>query len=217
MSVYPDEPGTWKNVDRYPNHEAKNAVYSIVQMLAEMAEIGEPVILQFTLEAQTVFNEWRIELENQKLRNNDDHPALIAHLAKYRSLMPSLALIIHLVDTCESEVTAVSEMAVIKACGWCDYLESHARRIYDDATNNPLKVAKLILIKIKSGKLSNGFTSREIYQKGWSGLTDTAEVRDGLEALIDYGYLLECTSESIGRPTITHRINPKLFGDSSHG
>ena len=217
LAVYPDEPGTWTNVDRYPNNEAKNAVYSVIQKLAEMAEIDEPVTLQFTLEAQAVFNEWRNELEINKLRNTDDHPALIAHLAKYRSLQPSLALIIHLVDTCETEVTAVSEMAIIKACGWCDYLESHARRIYEHATNNPLKAAKLILSKIKSGKLSNGFTPREIYQKGWSGLTDSAEVKDGLETLIDYRYLLKCAAETIGRPSMTYRINPKVLGEISHG
>ncbi len=217
LAVYPDEPGTWTNIDRYPNNEAKNSVYTIIQRLAEMAEIDEPVILQFAPEAQAVFNEWRNELENNKLRNTDDHPALIAHLAKYRSLLPSLALIIHVVDTCEAEVTTVSEMAIIKACGWCDYLESHARRIYDDATNNPLKTAKVILGKIKSGKLSNGFTSREIRRKGWSGLNDNAEIKDGLEVLIDYGYLLECATETIGRPSITYRINPKVIEEIRHG
>jgi putative DNA primase/helicase len=217
MSVYPDEPGTWTNVDRCPNHEAKNTVYSIIQKLADMAEIGEPVILQFTPEAQAAFNDWRNDLENNKLLNTDDHPALIAHLAKYRSLLPSLALIIHLVDTCDAEVTPVSDMAIIKACGWCDYLESHARRIYGDATNNPIKAAKLILSKIKSGKLSNGFNPREINRKGWSGLTDTAEIKEGIEALIDYGYLLECVIETSGRPAVTYRVHPKIMEDIHNG
>ncbi len=217
LAVYPDEPGTWTNVDRYPNHDAKNAVYSVIQKLADKAEADEPIILQFSSAAQAVFNDWRNELENNRLRNTDDHPALIAHFAKYRSLLPSLALIIHLVDTCDAEIASVSEMAIIKACGWCDYLESHARRIYDDATNNPLKAAKLILNKIKGGKLSNGFNPREINRKGWSGLTDTAEVKEGIEALIDYGYLLECVTETTGRPAISYRINPEIFGESSHG
>ena len=117
---------------------------------------------------------------------------------KYRSLLPSLALIIHLVDTCGTEVGPVSETSIIKACGWCDYLESHARRIYDDATNNPLKTAKHILNKIQSGKLSNGFSRREINRKGWSGLTDTAEIKEGIETLVDYGYLRECVIETPG-------------------
>ena len=210
LAVYPDEPHTWVNVDRYPNHDAKNAVYAIIQRLVEMAEIDEPVILHFSREAQAIFNEWRNELENRKLLGSDEHPALIAHLAKYRSLLPSLALIIHLVDTCDSGITEVSEIAIIKACGWCDYLESHARRIYSDATNNPLKAAKLILANIENGKLSSGFTSREIHRKGWTGLTDVTEIKDGLEALIDYRYLLECVTETPGRPAVSYQINPKV-------
>jgi putative DNA primase/helicase len=207
----------WTNVDRYPNKDAKNSVFAIIQQLAAIAETDEPVVLQFSPQAQAVFNQWRDDLENTKLRNNDDHPALIAHLAKYRSLLPSLALIIHLVDACGSEVGQVSEMAITKACGWCDYLESHARRIYDDATNNPFKTAKLILNKIKSGKLSNGFNQREINRKCWSGLTDTAEVKEGIETLIDYGYLLECVIETPGRPAVTYRVNPKIREDKQHG
>lgn len=217
LAVYPDEPGKWRNVDRYPNNEAKKAVYATIQKLANMAEADTPTILNFSPEAQTIFNEWWDDLENSKLRNTDDHPALIAHLAKYRSLLPSLALIIHLVDTCDTEITAVSEMAIIKACGWCDYLESHARRIYHDATNSPLKTAKLILNKIKGGKLSNGFNPREINRKCWTGLTDTAEVKEGIETLIDYGYLLECVIETSGRPAVTYRIHPKIMEDKQNG
>ena len=217
LAVYPDEPSNWTNVDRHPSNDAKNEVYSIIRRLSEKAEIDEPVMLRFSSEAQSIFNEWRDDLENKKLRNNDDHPSLIAHLAKYRSLLPSLALIIHLVDSHESEITPVSELAIIKACGWCDYLESHARRIYSDATNNPLKTAKLILNKIEAGKLSNGFNSREINRKGWSGLTDTAEIKEGIETLIDYGYLLSCVVETDGRTAITYRIHPKVIEGESNG
>jgi len=31
-------------------------------------------------------------------RAEEDHPVLLSHVAKYRSLMPSLALIFHLID-----------------------------------------------------------------------------------------------------------------------
>ena len=43
------------------------------------------------------FKDWIFELEN-RLRNNDETPAVQEHLGKYRSLMPSLALIFHLLD-----------------------------------------------------------------------------------------------------------------------
>ena len=217
LAVYPDEPRTWVNIDRYPDHDAKNEVYSVIQKLAEMADVDDPVMLRFSKEAQSVFNDWQFDLETKKLRNSDEHDALISHLAKYRSLLPSLAIIIHLVDTCDKEITPVTEVAIMKACGWCDYLESHARRIYSAATNNPVKSAKLILTKIGKGKLSNGFTAREIRRKGWTGLSDATEIKEGLEALSDYNYLLECMTETSGRPSVTYRINPKFYKGKDHG
>ena len=47
LAVYGDELRVWKNVDRYPNNDASNAVYAIIQQLAAMAETDEPAILQF--------------------------------------------------------------------------------------------------------------------------------------------------------------------------
>jgi hypothetical protein len=40
---------------------------------------------------------WRTDLE-ARLRDSDEHPIMVAHLSKYRSLMPSLALIFHMCD-----------------------------------------------------------------------------------------------------------------------
>jgi Protein of unknown function (DUF3987) len=48
--------------------------------------------LRFDPAAQEHFDSWRADLE-QRLRAEDDHPVLLSHVAKYRSLMPSLALI----------------------------------------------------------------------------------------------------------------------------
>ena len=217
LAVYPDEPTTWKNVDRQPNHGATDAVYSVIRRLVDMADTEEPKILRFSPEAQLIFNDWRYDLENTKLLNSDDHPALLAHLAKYRSLLPSLALIIHLADICCSEITDVSETAIMRACGWCEYLESHARRIYSDAIDNPAKAAKLILTKIENRKLIDGFTVRDVSRNKWAGLTDVNEVKEGLEVLVDHHYLLLCTLATAGRPSVTYRINPRILEDNCHG
>ena len=214
LAVYPDESSKWVNVDRPPNDEVKDEAYSIVKKLADKAKVDEPVTYRFTPEAQVIFNEWLADLENTKLRNTDDHPVLVAHFTKYRSLLPSIALIIHLVDTRDTEKAAVSENAIVKACGWCDYLESHARRIYSDATHNPVKAAKLILAKIKSGKLTNGFSARELRRKEWSGLTDATEIREGLETLVEEGYLIDCVVATKGKPSVTFRIHPEILGDN---
>ncbi len=44
-----------------------------------------------------LFDGWRADLEH-RLRAEEDHPVLLSHLAKYRSLLPSLALLFHLID-----------------------------------------------------------------------------------------------------------------------
>jgi len=213
LAVYPDEPKSWVNVDRYPQKEAKNRVYETIDHLIERVKlIDEPVILKFSPEAQSTFNEFRDDLENKKLRNSDDHPALISHLAKYRSLMPSLALIIHIIDENQSEVIPpVSDHAAIKACAWCDYLESHARRIYSAATNNTFHIARQILIKIKNNKLESGFTTRVIQRKNWSGLNDMDDIRDGLGLLTANKFINEELVKTGGRDSITYIINPALW------
>ena len=46
---------------------------------------------------KTTSGEWRADLEN-RLHKGDMAPALESHLAKYRKLVPALALINHLAD-----------------------------------------------------------------------------------------------------------------------
>lgn len=219
LSVYPDEPKRWENIDRYSDKSSKNKVYDTITVLIErIKDIVDPVILSFSPEGQRVFNEWREELENTKLRNTDDHPALLSHLAKYRSLMPSLALIIHIVDEYQvSEISPVSERAAIKASAWCEYLESHARRIYSAATNNPVDIAQLILSKIRNKKLESGFTARIIQNKNWSGLTVNEEIKQGLSLLDEHNYLRQELVKTGGRDSVTYCINPQLLKDLNHG
>ena len=61
------------------------------------------------------------------LRSGDLPPALEAVLAKHRSLIPSLALLIHLADGGSGPVPL---SALDKAVGWGRYLFAHAQRIY---------------------------------------------------------------------------------------
>ena len=104
LLVWPDDPHTWRNVDRWPDTEAKNVAFGVFERLADLdvaalgadASDGIP-FLRFSHEAQAMFDEWRAELETQKLRSGE--PEVIeAHLSKYRSLAPSLALLFHLID-----------------------------------------------------------------------------------------------------------------------
>ena len=89
-------------------------------------DLGGIPSCRFDPDAQDLFTEWRSDLEH-RLRRGDDHPAIEAHLAKYRSLAPSLALLIHLADGGKNPVGVD---ALEGACAWAEYLESHARRVY---------------------------------------------------------------------------------------
>jgi Protein of unknown function (DUF3987) len=62
---------------------------------AEELTPEEVPFLRFDPAAQEIFDDWRAELEQ---RQRAEDPVLLSHLAKYRSLMPSLALILHLID-----------------------------------------------------------------------------------------------------------------------
>ena len=86
---------------------------------------GEIPYLHFNSVAQGLFDEWRADLER---RIRDDLPeAFESHLAKYRKLCPALALLIHLAEGNNGSVT---DTAMIKAAAWCEYLETHAARVY---------------------------------------------------------------------------------------
>ena len=96
------------NIDRYPNTASKNRAFEIFEKLdhLDVAEVGAFLpdesqtipYLHFDEEAQQLFDSWHKDLELELRSGRIDHPALEAHLSKYRSLMPSLALLFHLID-----------------------------------------------------------------------------------------------------------------------
>ena len=120
--VWPDAQAEWKNVDRFPDTVEKNRAWEIFKALsgdipgAVMEEGAAIPALRFSPAGQEVFDSWRHDLE---MRLRSDHgltPALESHLTKYRKLMPSLALIFHLVDVADgNEPGAVSEQAALMA------------------------------------------------------------------------------------------------------
>ena len=107
LTVWPDALGKWEKSERWPDTAAKNHAFEIFEYLERIdpvasgahTEEGSIPWLRFTPEAQELFDDWRDELEN-RLRSDElvGTPAFESHLAKYRSLMPSLALLFHLVD-----------------------------------------------------------------------------------------------------------------------
>ena len=60
--------------------------------------------------------------------------------------MPSLALIVHLIDGVDDAGPRgpVSRAAADRAAAWCEYLAAHARRLYATVTD-PARVAAALL------------------------------------------------------------------------
>ena len=85
----------------------------------------------FSPDAQEFFYRWLTKLQTEKLDRDGEEPIMSEHLAKFRSLMPSLALIFHLIEVADGTAAgAVTLRSAQQAAQWCDYLETHARRIY---------------------------------------------------------------------------------------
>lgn len=216
LLVWPDGPADWKNVDRWPDTEQKNLAFAIFKVLAgdipgAVMQEGESIpSLRFSPGGQAVFNEWRQELERRLRGGEVTCSSLESHLGKYRSLMPSLALIIHLVDVAAGTVPPgpVSETAALMAVGWCEYLESHAVRIYGGGQSPAMESARELLKHIKRGNVPDGTKPKEIYRREWSKLNTAEAVRAGLKVLEDYDWLLVERTETGGRPSEIIRLNP---------
>ncbi len=214
--VWPDTSGEWKNVDRPPNAKAQVKAARLYSKLANLPAENPP-LLKFCAEAQELFDEWLAELE-RKVRGDNVHPALQCHLSKYRSLMPSLALLFELADFAAGDDECLPGTVLLdharQAAAWCGYLESHARRVYSCVVTPAMSSALALAEKIKRAKVTGKvFTAREIYLKGWGGLDTRDLVRLAAEILVDAGWLRELPDEPNplgGRPSLRWEINPKV-------
>ena len=222
LLVYPDVPVDWRNVDRFPDTARKNAAFRLFKALdaipprelgAVLDDEGRVPHFRFDPGGQEVFDAWRADLE-RTVRSPDLHPALAAHLAKYRKLMPSLALVFHLLELVEHARTGqVPAAAAMRAVEWCRLLEQHARRVYAAATSGDVAGARVLAEKLRAGALADGFTARDVYRHHWAGLADPDEVDAALARLLDAGWLRRGARQTVGRPLETFVVNP-LVGRS---
>lgn len=216
LLVWPDVASEWRNVDRFPDTPAKRDAFDVFQRLdalepATDTETGEacPVEYRFAADAQILFEEWRAEFE-PRIRGDEYHPAMQSHLAKYRKLVPAVALVCALVDG-ESEVGRTS---LLRALAWAEYLQSHAERAYAAGTAPATEGAAALLAKIRGGKLEDGFSLRTLYLKGWAHLGMPEAARAAALFLCDLGHLrliVEPAGLNGGRPSETYAVNPKTM------
>lgn len=223
--VYPDTPKTYRYVDRAPagRDVARRSFRSLYAATAEdvgarrlTVESGGHAFLRFNGDAQEFFEGWLTGLEGELRSGTFETSALESHFAKYRSLMPTLALIFHLLDRVAGQTTedAVALRHAEQAAAWCSYLQKHAEKLYSMAVSCEIDVAREILARIKTKHIKDDFSARDIYGNHWKKLSKPEDVKKGLDVLVDYGYLNDFLLDNIGghggRPTVRYALCPSL-------
>ncbi|QIC60259.1 DUF3987 domain-containing protein [Acinetobacter schindleri] len=231
LMVCPDIP-RWQYKDEYPNYEARNALFNLFESIDKIGvedlvaigafpinEFNSIPYFRFDSEAQQKFIEWTTNL-NEHLIPNEAHPIIAEHLTKYGKLLPALALIFHLIECLlHGYKGQINKRSIEMAIDWCDYLESHARRIYGlvlqgSGIRAVTLSERLLRLEDQHEWKFNGFTSREVQRKNWKGLTTPESVTDALDVLVEHKWLvLEEIESSVrgGRPTKRYWINPKIY------
>lgn len=213
LLVWPNQTTEYRETDRPPNALARDSAWRVFQALDMLdpetvsAERDSPdglPFLRLDVAALAHFQHWRVDLE-RRLRVAEWHPALESHFAKYRKLVPTLALVNHLAD---HGTGPISENAMQRALELSSYLEKHAYRVYGASRQHEIVAADAILKRIRKGDIEDGFTARDVYQHDWSNLTDAEQVQAALNLLVDLDWLCDVTERTGGRPKTKYSINP---------
>jgi hypothetical protein len=220
VMVYPDLRSN--PTDIIPDAKARNKAYEVFENLANLdaGEFGAAAAfpddvptIGFSEEAQEIFNQWRAEFE-PRYGSKDQSVAIQSHMLKFRSLFASIALIFEAIDFVggSSSGGSVSKISAMRAAGWCEYLESHALRVYSPLMDTPERRAELLLHKILTKEIKPGAKVREIYRKQWSGLKTHESVVEALAILAHHGWVrvAKVNPAGRGRPTEVLQVHPEL-------
>jgi putative DNA primase/helicase len=219
LLVYPDLSKQWSMVDRSVDLAAADAANDVFVRLAGLDPISLGAkqvytdsipVLQFTESAQERFNSWWVALEIN-LRSGTYSPFIESHISKYRKLVPTLALLDHLILGYSGDIGIDS---LKRAIAWQKFLLSHAERAYAAVTAGSKDAAKALAKHIRQGDLKDGFTVRNVYRKNWSLLSTVREATEATEVLQDMGWLRAVRDDKVsandGRPAVRYLINPKV-------
>jgi hypothetical protein len=177
-------------------------------------QVGLPY-LRFTDDAQALYNEWRDEFE-PRVRSGIYPAAVESHLIKYRSLFPGLALIFQAIEYVSTNGRkgrgAVGMKAAARAAVWCEYLASHAMRLYHPAIIAPTLAAQTLLDHIEAGDVAHKMKTRDIWRKGWQGLSTADDLARAVDVLEEHSWVrrVMVKAPGRGRPSEILHIHPTL-------
>jgi hypothetical protein len=127
--------------------------------------------------------------------------------------MPSLALIFQLIEFVDgsSEASAVGIRSTVQAVAWCEYLETHAARLYSSAENPAMEGARALLKRIRKGQVRDGDSTRSVYRKHWAKLSTPEEVNSACQVLEEFGWLRVEGVKTGGRSTSKLHLHPAVW------
>lgn len=214
LLIYPELSAEWRNVDRYPDVLAQEKVFELFQKVDDVPVNTTSQIagVNFGPDAQELFDSWRTELEHRLRSNEIGCLAFESHLAKYRSLMPSLSLLFWILENPENIYGkgSVSLSSAQMAIDWCAFLEKHALKAYAIDKNARAMAIKKLAEAIQQEQLEDGTTVRSIYRKQWTHLKTPQLLDQALETLEELNWLRQVVTTVQGGRTKKIELHPKL-------
>lgn len=215
MLVWPDVSNSNTGIDRSENKPALKRMHNAIERLRNLN--NDPiftdirtkegvVLLHFEPDAQLLFNGWYHDHELTLRSSGLDSP-IYSHFAKYRSLVPGLALLFHLLDGHTNKVCGECLTAAIQVS---EYLKSHALRVYASVHGTDHAPARELAMRLLANELESGFTVRSIYTKGWRHLSTPEKALRAVEILTELNWLTEHHVATGGRSKTTYKVNPEI-------
>ena len=119
---------------------------------------GAPLI--YTPEAQSIYDAWEVQHEAQK-RDTATGEAYRSHLAKQSGTFARLALIFHALDVAalggaHAHPARVGAQSAALAGDWCEYLATHARKLWREGRRLDVQDAREVLRFVERGSVTDG-------------------------------------------------------------
>jgi hypothetical protein len=191
---------------------------------------GGAAPLTYTPAAQAVYDAWEVQHAAQ-VRDMGKGEAYRAHLGKLPGTFARLALIFHALDVAalggaHPHPSKVGEESASLAWLWCDYLTTHARKLWREGRRMDVLDARAVLRFVERGRVLDGQKVAEVRR----ALSEAREALTGPRLDAALRVLEECGAVRVevstppagkggGRPVKTLRLHPDALAalDGSEG
>lgn len=190
LVCYPNRQGTFTLSDKVMPPAIETKIQEVVKKL-DTEFSGQPCQLTFSDEAQMCFDQWLVAHENDT--RCGAHPLhWESHLGKQAKVVAVFVIILHRLKAATTGVleALVSLDTLQSALKAQTYYLGHARRCYDSIVGGAVSDSEIILGLIRQKRLPQRFKAQDIYHQGLGGLADSGRVRNALDLLQDYGWVI---------------------------